>query len=596
MKTQTDFKFTLNVSNEPYECKGDALACLSSAGAKAIGKNKMAFKEQTITVSEFLGLATSGYTFCNLYQFDESKKYWIENKKHQKYLMYPTYQRGAAKGCMKVCFKRDDFFKSAQVVFVDVDLTKYQTVEEYISVLRFKPTCVYMSYSDGLEKHGVVSRRFHLVYIFEKPLDKEEFLEVSSSLTKLIESDTNEVMDDDCGTRLSQYMNGCFGNDEIFCSYILYDYYDIINKNNSKDNIDNNNNKEDYILLRNAKNEHPANEGESVLETGNSSEAGNKDLVSEQLIYELKSFDNYDNFMKYNRHKYRIFWRAEKEWTPIVIDGNTYYYQFTDENYFTLYYNTDRVPDGSKRRKKLFERMCLRKYMFPDIDADTLLVNAYDDVVRFFEVDSDLTLECLVMNVENAMKLSTEEIYDAYSEAIDYLKEGSPSKGIIYKVTGQHTTSERNTIYKKIRYSLIDGIYDKNKSVAENARVISDKLFPIKERALYYYLEDRNINVKEDRDSEILSAYDFSLSLRKNLEILKGLGIKVSLGKLSKLIKEYNIDNISESEEDIEDYKLLRNAKIEHPNFTVEVAIKSIDSDNQIIPNYNTSYSMNFCY
>ena len=74
MIRNSNFYFTANVSIDAYKSKADATACLSHAGAAAIGKEKMAFKEQTITVPEFLSLAISGHTFCNLFAYDPNKK------------------------------------------------------------------------------------------------------------------------------------------------------------------------------------------------------------------------------------------------------------------------------------------------------------------------------------------------------------------------------------------------------------------------------------------------------------------------------------------------------------------------------------------
>jgi hypothetical protein len=81
-----------------------------------------------------------------------------------------------------------------------------------------------MSFSDKLDKGGLISRRFRLVYVFDKVLNREEFISVSRAITKQIEIDTGETMFDDCGTRLSQYMNGVYGNNEVYRSYCIYDY------------------------------------------------------------------------------------------------------------------------------------------------------------------------------------------------------------------------------------------------------------------------------------------------------------------------------------------------------------------------------------
>ena len=49
-----DFQFRVNISNDFYVKKTDATACLSRVGAKAIGKQKMAFREYDVTIEQFL--------------------------------------------------------------------------------------------------------------------------------------------------------------------------------------------------------------------------------------------------------------------------------------------------------------------------------------------------------------------------------------------------------------------------------------------------------------------------------------------------------------------------------------------------------------
>lgn len=79
MITNTNYTFRVNISLDGYARKSDSTACLSRAGAKAIGKEKMAFVEQSITVDDFLFYASSGHSFANLFSFNPNKEYWLEN-------------------------------------------------------------------------------------------------------------------------------------------------------------------------------------------------------------------------------------------------------------------------------------------------------------------------------------------------------------------------------------------------------------------------------------------------------------------------------------------------------------------------------------
>ena len=169
-----DFQFRVNISNDFYVKKTDATACLSRVGAKAIGKEKMAFREYDVSIDQFLWGAIHGYTFCNLFQFDPNKEYWFETCDGRHYSSKPLYEKGPNKGCMKLSFKRDQFFSGAQTVFVDIDLTRFESIPDYLSCLTCPPTCVYMSYSDNLEKSGKASRRFRMVYVFNRILGKDD--------------------------------------------------------------------------------------------------------------------------------------------------------------------------------------------------------------------------------------------------------------------------------------------------------------------------------------------------------------------------------------------------------------------------------------
>ena len=152
MYTNPNFKFRTTISKENYESKADAIACLSKPGSLAIGRNKMAWIECEVSIDDFMRLATSGYCFCNLFKFDPTKEYWIESKDGKWHLERPLYLRGANKGYMKMSFKADKFFRGAQTIFVDVDYTRFEDVQDYLATLTIPPTCVYMSFSDKKEK------------------------------------------------------------------------------------------------------------------------------------------------------------------------------------------------------------------------------------------------------------------------------------------------------------------------------------------------------------------------------------------------------------------------------------------------------------
>lgn len=499
MINSRNYKFKINVSAEAYTSKIEARACLTQESAKKIGRSKMAFKEQVLTVDEFLEKATSGYCFCNIFEFDPNVMYKISTSCSKVWKIYPVYKTGVNAGCMKLGFKRDEFFKESYTVFVDIDSTRFQKVDAYINKLTFKPTCVYMSYSDGLEKNEIISRRFHLVYVFDSPLGKQDFLKVSEVITKQIEEDTGEIVEDYCGTRLSQYMNGCFGNQEVYKTYLVYSILDILEK------------AEKFSIPIIVKEKPPVSFNEWVLI--------DFDNFEEE---EFKIKPCWINCLS----TYTYLWRITK---PEWINGA---YQFVDPGYFRLFFYPEKVEDGNKRRRKLYERMCLRRIMKPDITSEELQFNTIMDVLKFFDnsdrvIDSDF----IKRNITNCFSYSVEELIEQYSTEIEYLKKiFYPRRGIIYRTRSHHT--------REITWCILDEMFNDNLSIKENFENINNDGFPISLRSLYDYVNDRGIVIKgKIRDDELQNLIDPNLSGRENYKLLREKGYKVDIRRINELLK-----------------------------------------------------------
>lgn len=504
------------------------------------------YKATLLTPSQLLDKLTTGYVFCHLFN-------------------PMTVRKDGTFGSSQ---KKDENFIGSYCIGVDIDNTNYNSISDYINTLEFKPTFYYSSYSNKENKP-----KFRMVYVFDSIIENKYFFRyVAYQVNKKIESDTKEIISDDCNLRCSQYFNGTNkNNNDINVEYGI--------TNNIYTFSDFNINESDYISflkndcyykskskIRNKEinnilsvldssivnlsttyyNElqkcgHPINEENDNINSEFSSDTVNNILEYDKSLVNDMGRLGYDEFMKYNRHKYNYFYRKEKEdW----IDG---IYQYIDNDYFSLYYNVNTVKDGFKRRKKVYERMCLRRVLNPNVDINTIIFNAYEDIHRFFDnSDNLLNVDYIVRNALNAFSLDIKDIENMYSDNIQYLKSKAPKSGVILK-RNIGNLADRNTYLKKIRYILIDDYYNVNCTVKENLEYINEYLFNVSEKTLYNYCKDRNINTKVNKDrndSEIISLYDFNLSIRKNVERFKDMGISISKSKLSNLIKEYN-NNIS---------------------------------------------------
>ena len=521
MITDPNFSFHTYVSVEGYTCKTDATACLSKAGAAAIGKNKMAFLPRYITVDQFLQYATTGHAFCNIFAFDPNQKYWVTTSTGKHFQSYPVYRNGPNKGAMKLSFKSDQFLHGAQAVYVDIDNTRFTAIPDYLATLTYKPTCVYMSFSDGKAKGnpGVVSRRFRLVYVLDQIYEPDDLRRISTGLTEQIVIDTAEPMADDCGERPCQYMNGVYGNNETYRSDIIYTV-------------------SDFPQLSD-----PPSLPPSVQSSGPAI------VFNEELIREMETTD-YATVTHYHSWQYPYVYRTERpgEW----IDGK---YQMTDDNYLQLWYHRERLMDGMHRRRNLFINTCLRRLICPGIDADTLLYNLYIDRERFFDnSDGVLDLKALMLRVKRAMEMTPEQLLAYCDWEIRYWKVNRPA--FIIHPSFKGIRGMASSIAKKIRWEQIDRMYDKSLSLNENLETNLAEL-DISARTLYRYCQERFIETDPDRPMTaremreekrqekarnvelFLDLYNPDMTMRENLDVMKDAGLKMTLGTLHRWIDKY---------------------------------------------------------
>ena len=518
MRIDSDFVFRVNVSNDSYMTKSEASACLSRAGAEAVGKVKMAFRETSLTVDQFLQQALTGHSFCNLFDYDPNQKYWLETNGGKRYQSYPVYRQGRNKGCMKLNFKSDRFFRGSQTVFVDIDYTRFKTIPEYLECLTLKPTCAYMSYSDKLEKDGITSRRFRLVYVMDRELNKMNMNIVNRYITDCIIRDTGEPMADECGTRASQYFNGVSGNGEYYVTYNIYSRLDF------PDSLP------DVIVQPPS----PTSQQTSLPTVE----------FDDHLLHDMGTMD-YETFMHYNSLRYCYFYRTERaDWT----DG---LYQLTDESYLQLWWHRETITDGNHRRRTLFKRACLRRLINPYVDANTLLFNMYLDFHRFIDnSDHIITLDTLTRRTRRAMTMTYDELRDYCKYEINYWKNHRPK--FIMHPKAPKSQAFINFVTKRIHYAELDLSYDRTKSVQDNAAALG-----ISPATLYRYCSDRYIETnpgkgqtyvqkrqakkqaKADKKATFMLYYDPNLSAAKNREKMLQYGLNLSVGTIRNWGKEY---------------------------------------------------------
>ncbi len=524
MRIDDEYSFSVSLSAETFFSKDESGCMIASSKdpeirekRKAFGYDRgVSFYEVEITPKQLLDQLLEGRVMCSLFS---PKK--VRND-----------------GSFGMCEKTNENFKGSYIIGVDIDETQY-SVREYIDKLSLKPSFYYTSYSNmQFDKETLKCKgsRFRLIYIFDELIrDPYYFRFLAKTLNKIIENDTQEPITDNCNIRCCQYYNGTNRyNSSLILDYDFYGYVysfsDLgVSDEYYKDFLKGGAN---YKALNSQKKQEIrvrlSDIGESPVE---SSYSPNNEVeespISPKLIEDMKN-QSYDDFMRYNRWKFNYIYRS--------VDGNWVddTYKLVDEDYFSLYYNVSKVKDGKKRRKKLFERICLRRILKPDISADELLFCAYEDRERFFEIDKDLNIDCLVRNVETAFSMEIEDIKKMYSQNIEWLKERSGKSGIILK-SGLYTSQSD---IKAVRYKIIDETIDLNKTFKENLEAVQ-KIIKIEKSSLYDYYKDKGLKADDKKlsDEEVIDLIDFSQSANKNFQKIKEDGYKIKRERVLKLYK-----------------------------------------------------------
>lgn len=562
MQTNSNYTFEVSLSIDSFidkKISGAMIGSTKNEDNRRIRKEYnfksnrgIGFKRTSVTSQQLLNSLLDGKVFCHLFNTPATRK---DNT-------FSTSQ------------KKDKNFAGSYVIGVDIDHTNYSSAEEFVSNLSLQPTFYYTSYSNMQNNEA----RFRLIYVFNNIISNPYFFRYcAKKLNRIIERDTNEIITDDCNLRCSQYFNGTNKNNkDITLSYnisnVIYSLEDIkatqadyinflcryadyksvtksrteeinylLNKLTNKDYIFNKSIKEfqqiDNIEIRSTSSITTLNvemEKEDSYIFNVDYTVSNPDYsVNTNIILsdwsrldedEFKHTFEWENARKNTKYIYRV---EKSDWINNL-------YQYVDDDFFSMFYYVNTVTDGNKRRKSLYQRMCLRRVINPDITKDEMVVNTIIDIMRFFDnSDNLLNSEFIKKNVDAAFDLEIDDIENQYKDSINYLKQNTkPKRGVIYINKQAHS--------KETTYLILDDIYNSNISVSENLYFINNILkYKISKSTLYDYLKTNNLKTDYYKlsDDEVIELLDINLSVRKNLQILKDNDIKINKDRVSKLLK-----------------------------------------------------------
>ena len=569
MNTNPNYSFTVSLSKEPYISKQATTAAIIGGEEgrtmrKDLGmKEKACFRSTQTTPSELLKSALSGYTFCAVFSGFPPNEYDI------------TYVR--KDGYFTLSGKSSEFFTGSYCIGVDIDETQYQSVEQFVDQLQYKPTFWYTSYSH-LQYDASTGKpkglRFRLMYVFDEEIHNKYFFRYCSyKVHKMIETSTNELIHDTCGLSCSQYFNGTNIFDKTLkidydCTNIIYSLADFnttleefitfLGSNCMLKKVDNIQKKEMQQLkcsiMSKIQYTTTTNKQQAViLSASDISEHSTTESISFNyfLVRDADSLE-WSVFHDRYKHYYEFVFRTEREdWSSITDSkGNIIQFQYCDEEYLELKWIPKRLKDRQHRKKTLFHRGWLRRIIKPSISPDELLYNLLFDREHFLDnSDNELNVyrlqeivrDCYEYDIED-YKIQYEHIYQ------DTIDKCSKKQVIIHRTS--KGLIRANSLRKELRWRFLDEAYNKRLSVSENLQILNDSDFIISRSTLYNYCVNRGIVTKkktEDKFNRFIQLHKDDLSFREEQKYLAEKGLQLSLGTVQTYRKRFELDvpNIS---------------------------------------------------
>lgn len=552
MQTNKDYRFKVSISQEKFINKEIANAMTASSKSKSVREIRkkygyrrgVSYDEATITPSKLLNKLLDGHSFCHCFN--------TRGRKDKSF------------GSSEKTFEK---FKFAYCIGVDIDKTTFATIQDYLDRLSIKPTFWYSSFSHNKpDSSGYKGCKFRMVYVFDQPIENVYwFRYISKKLLDTIEQDTAEEVKDKCSLSAAQYFNGTniytTKGVEYGCTEIIYGLEDIIgdiipfsykfisylehfcdyatraedNKREIKKLLERLTEKEYTFNPKTRCFEQVMNVISSPIDLIDDFEFEVPDeYVSEDMkeilwFWDNKTLDEFKRIRKWNlyRDRYPYIYRLERTWDKE--------YQIVDNDYFSLPFYPYKIIDGRHRRKTLYQRCCLRKYMYPNISKNELIVSYIIDVIKFIDdPNKDITSEVILRNVVACMGQTIEDIEKKYRKLIDHYKLVTrPKRNIIRK--------DKTKLTKEFTFSIIDDFYNEAFTINENHERLKLVLpFSISLNYLYQYTKTRGF--KNDRskitDNKLKDLINPDLSGEKNLEYIRSLGYKCKKDRLYRLLKD----------------------------------------------------------
>ena len=484
---------------------------------------KILFTEKEITsVAAFLFECCSGHAVC------------------------PIFKKKNHDVIMRIAEKRDENFIQSHTIFLDFD-NERQEPQELISKVdnNFQASCAFSSYSDSLEK-----RKYHMFWMFENPLNKEQHKLISTFLFeqyKKVSSFEDSI--DACSLKCSQMCLGTHKPLSIF---------------NNNEKIFNG--AEDFFQMEAFQQwALEREEEERSREEEKHAQKANKTAKNEgcNAYINYTMCNDYEN-MPWNQfaekwgvdgyEKGWVNYRLEHEGWLFSPDSNIPYQYVDEKKYFQMPYYINRShfsDNGSETLKHwLLQTMSLYKLLNPRCDLNRILYRVLQKI-ELHNLNHNKTLSScdLISVMEEVDSYTEEDIEERYKNRLDFLRTTTkPKSGIIVKKSRANLDCGYSTLLSQIKKELVLSVVSGMETPKEAFQIVSEK-FPRLDISLNWiqklYCEmgfaqekkmtDVGMQLKAIR--EVLNENP-DIAQRALLKKLQEKGITISKGTLCKRLKE----------------------------------------------------------
>lgn len=486
---------------------------------------KIIFSEHEITsVAAFLFECCSGRAVCPLFKKED----------------------GAT--LLRIAEKRDERFIKSHTIFLDFD-NEQQTPQELISKVDgdIQASCAFSSYSDSHSQ-----RKYHMFFIFEHALNKEQHKLISTFLYEQYKKVSSfEDSLDACSIKSSQM---CFGtsnplsifnnNEKIFSGAEHFFQLEAFQQWAME--------REEECSSTEEKHAHKSSKG-AKNEGGNS-------YINYTMCNDYENMPWNQFAEKWGVDGYEKGWvnyRLEHEGWLFSPDSQIAYQYVDEKKYFQMPYFIHRghFNESSSETLKhwLLQTMSLYKLLNARCDLNRILFRVLQKI-ELHSIDPEhlLTSRDLVSVMEEVDSYTEEDIESTYSKRLQYLKETSrPKSGIIIKKSRPNRDVGYSTLLKQIKTEILCSVVDcSSVSVKEAHKIVKEK-FPRLDISLTWvqnlysemgFAQEKQmtkVGLQLKAIREVLNENP-DIPQRALLKKLQEKGIKIALSTLQSRLKELN--------------------------------------------------------